>query len=182
MRRPIVHKARPDADAHFDFVDDGTPEAQRKSAPIKGGNSNKGQGLYEDHVTHTTENDHDTKRPLNDVTKAVKNKNRSKDFGAHWDMTDDSPGLNKNVENKKPIQETRKALSTHWGEYQDSPESKGINIAGNGMGGRKGTEAAWSLYDESPAKKENTNTDPRGMKSTTDASGGRQNGESFWDF
>lgn len=135
-----------------------------------------------DHVTHTTEDDHDNKRPLNDVTTAVKNKNRSKDFGAHWDMTDDSPGTNKDRENKQPLHETRKALTTHWGEYQDSPENKGINIAGNGMGGRKGTEAAWSLYDESPAKKENKNSDPRGMKSTTDASGGRQNGESFWDF
>ena len=121
--------------------------------------------------------------PKNDVTTAVKNKNRSKDFGAHWDMTDDSPGLNKNVGSKKlPTHETRKAMNTHWGEYQDSPENKGINIAGNGMGGRKGTEAAWSLFDESPAKKENTNADPRGMKSKTDASGGRQNGDSFWDF
>ncbi|KAF1839913.1 uncharacterized protein K460DRAFT_371864 [Cucurbitaria berberidis CBS 394.84] len=182
VRRPIIHKARPDADAHFDLVDDGTPEAQRKSAPTKGSTSNKGQGLYEDHVTHTTEEEQDVKRPLNDVTTAVENKNRSKDFGAHWDMTDDSPGLGKKGAAKKPTHETRKAMNTHWGEYQDSPENKGINIAGNGMGGRKGTEAAWSLYDDSPTKKENTNADPRGMKSTTDASGGKQNGDSFWDF
>lgn len=187
MRRPIVHKARPDADPHFEFVDDGTPEAQRKQV-TKGRIGNKGQGLYEDHVTNTTDDaldgaaQGDSKRALNDVTRTVKNKNRSKDFGAHWEMNDNSPREGKNG-SKQPDHEERSHMKTHWGTHQDSPEARGINIAGNGMGGRKGTE--FSLFDESPAKKENTKAGARtttGMNTQGDGMGGRKNAESFWDF
>ncbi|RMZ66856.1 hypothetical protein GMOD_00002229 [Pyrenophora seminiperda CCB06] len=185
VRRPIVHKARPDSDAHFDFVDDGTPESQRQH-PTKGGRSNRGQGLYEDHVNNTTNDadDHaskgDVKSALNDVTTAV-NKNRSKDFAAQFDMTDNSPGAGKNG---PAATQTRNSMKTHWGTHQDSPENRGINIAGNGMGGRKGTEAAWSLFEESPAKKENKNTGARqGIKTEGDGMGGKKGAEkSFWDF
>lgn len=189
VRRPVVHKARPDADPHFDFVDESTSDGQRKVAPTKGSRGNKGQGLYEDHVTNTTNDEDDSsakgdvKRALNDVTTAVKNENRSKDFGAHWEMNDNSPALNKNGGAKLPSRETRKAMNTHWGEYQDSPEGRGINIAGNGMGGRKTNEPAWSLFDESPAKKENApNGSHAGIKTTGDGMGGRKNADSFWDF
>ncbi|KAI8940217.1 hypothetical protein NX059_003921 [Plenodomus lindquistii] len=187
VRRPIVHKARP-MDPHFDFVDQGTPEAQRKQASTKGSIGNNGQGLYEDHVTHTTDNRQDRafkgdgNRALNDVTTAVENKNRSKDFGAHFDMQDNSPGANKLASSKLPSHDTRSSMHTHWGAHQDSPESRGINIAGNGMGGRKGHE--WSLFEESPAKNENSRTAVKNtaIKTEGDGMGGRKNAESFWDF
>ncbi|KAI0574622.1 hypothetical protein PtrSN002B_005406 [Pyrenophora tritici-repentis] len=166
VRRPVVHKARPDADAHFDFVDDGTPESQRQH-PTKGGRSNRGQG--------------DVKSALSDVTAAV-NEGRSKHFASQFDMTDNSPSAGKN--GAAAATQTRNSMKTHWGTHQDSPENRGINIAGNGMGGRKGTEAAWSLYDESPAKKENQNTGARqGIKTEGDGMGGKKGADkSFWDF
>ncbi|CBX95409.1 hypothetical protein LEMA_P025610.1 [Plenodomus lingam JN3] len=187
VRRPIVHKARP-MDPHFDFNDDGTPEAQRKQASTKGSLGNNGQGLYEDHVTHTTDSRQDRSfkgdghRPLNDVTTAVENKNRSKDFGAHFDMQDNSPGANALANSKLPSHETRSSMNTHWGAHQDSPDGRGINIAGNGMGGRKGHE--WSLFEDSPAKKENAKTTVKNtaIKTEGDGMGGRKNAESFWDF
>lgn len=146
--------------------------------------------MYEDHVTHTTETSNDgavkgdVKRALNDVTTEVKNKNRSKDFGAHFDMTDNSPGANKIANDNLPTHETRSSMNTHWGTHQDSPEGRGINIAGNGMGSRKGADAAWSLFDESPAKKENSKTAVRNtaIKTEGDGMGGRKDAESFWDF
>lgn len=173
---------------HFDFVDDGTPEAQRKQASTKGNIGNNGQGLYEDHVTNTTDDRKDRAfrgdghRALDNVTIAVENKNRSKDFGAHFDMEDQSPGANKLANSKLPSHETRSSMNTHWGAHQDSPESRGINIAGNGMGSRKGTE--WSLFEESPDKKENAKTAVKNtaIKTEGDGMGGRKNGESFWDF
>ncbi len=73
------------------------PEAERKPAATKGARGNKGQGLYEDHVTHTTNDNEDgsakgdVKRALNDLTTAIRNENRNKDFAAHWEMNDDSP-------------------------------------------------------------------------------------------
>jgi len=155
VRRPIVHKARPDQDAHFDFDDNGTPEAQRGPAPTKGGRSNKGQGLYSDNVTDNDVDPADA-RALSDITK---NKNQ-----------------------------TRSSMKTHWGVDADSPDGRGINIAGNGMGGRKGTE--WSLFEESPepAKKENGGGFSRSARGTAiktegDGMGGRKGADkSFWDF
>jgi hypothetical protein len=187
----VVHKARPDADPHFEFVDDGTPEAQRKAPSTKGRVGNKGMGLYQDHVTGTKAHDaddtpyDDDQRPLSDVTHNIKNENRSKDFGAHWDMTDDSPAAAKNTTTKKPLVDDHKATKTNWSLYQNSPETRGgIQIAGNGMGGRKGTEAAWSLFDESPAKKENSNkqSTSRGIRTEGDGMGGKKGADSFWDF
>ncbi|KAL6711831.1 hypothetical protein ACN47E_002874 [Coniothyrium glycines] len=159
VRRPIVHKARPDADPHFEFVDDGTPEAKRKQASTKGRTANKGQGLYEDHVTNTTDDAKDgavrgdNKRALNDIKNAGNSEYRSKDFGAHFEMADNSPSVGKNG-SKQPDQESRSHMKTHWGTHQDSPGERGISIAGNGMGNRSGTQ--FSLFDdeESPAKKE----------------------------
>jgi hypothetical protein len=180
-----VHKARPDADPHFEFVDDGTPEAQRKMASTKGRSSNKGQKLYQDHVTGTTAGDaddgayDDDQRPLNE--------NRSKDFGAHFEMTDNSPAASKSNPAKKPVIDNHKATKTNWSLYDESPDTRGgINIAGNGMGGRKGTGEAWSLFDESPAKKENSNTNKqgtsRGIRTEGDGMGGKKGTENFWDF
>lgn len=193
VRRPIVHKARP-MEPHFDFDDDGTPEAQRQQASTKGSKGNKGQGLYEDHVTHTTTQDDsqrgafqgDQTRALHDVTTVVKNKNRSKDFGAHFDLRDDSPGAHDSARTTKlPRHETRSSMQTHWSTQPDAPEDRGINIAGNGMGSRKGTE--WSLFDGEAAAEKTKENAKTGVKSTAiktegDGMGGRKNAESFWDF
>jgi hypothetical protein len=169
VRRPIVHKARPDAtDAHFEFEDDGTPEAQRQTrVPSRGREHNKGLGLYRDHVTNSTSNDEgenahkgDVKRPLGDVTTAVRNENRSKDFGSQWEMNDDSPAAQKNGGAKQHVTENQKkvlnSIDAHWA-FSESPETakkenrasisraEGIKTAGNGMGARKGTGASWSI-------------------------------------
>ncbi|KAL5121379.1 hypothetical protein ACEQ8H_000847 [Pleosporales sp. CAS-2024a] len=190
VRRPVVHKARPDADPQFELVDDGTPEGQRtKAVSSKGRLANKGMGLYQDHVTGTTAGDaddapyDDDQHPLSDVTHNIKKENRSKDFGAHWDMTDDSPAASKTAPPKKPSVD-HKATKTNWSLYQNSPETRGgINIAGNGMGIRKGTES-FSLFDEVPEQKENNSSvkGSRGIVTQGDGMGGKKGKESFWDF
>lgn len=188
VRREVVHKPRRDADTHFEFKDDGTPGPDRQAHHTsKGRQHNKGLGLYKDHVMGGDEsNEYDTpkgdsKGPLNDVTH-IKNDIRQKDFGAHWEMKDNSPSLNKN-ENSKPTQNQQKVLKTmdaNWGNYEPSPEQQKIRIAGNGMGGRS-SAAQWSLYDEEPdlAKKENA-----GIKSMGNGMGGRKGAQSNfnWDF
>jgi hypothetical protein len=169
------------------MVDD-TPHGQRKQDPTntKGRVGNKGMGLYQDHVTGTTAGDagdapyDDDKRPLNDITHDTKNK----EFGAQWEINDNSPANTKTGPPKK--QESHLATKTNWSLYQQSPDARdGINIAGNGMGGRKGTEAAWSLFEESPARKENASKQSatsRAIKTEGDGMGGKKGAESFWDF
>ncbi|KAF2277519.1 uncharacterized protein EI97DRAFT_432383 [Westerdykella ornata] len=200
VRRPVVHKPRPDANPHFEFKDEDTPEARREAAPSRGRLHNKGLGLYKDHVLHSTSDDEgddahqgDVKRPLGDVTTVVKNENRQKDFGSHWEMTDHSPALPKDSSNgngtAKPIPADRKkvlsSLDSHWGLYDESPEQhqrqkenapkeRGINISGNGMGGRKGTTSNWTLGDDGVDEQQQAaqkKTHTRAAES-----------KSFWDF
>jgi hypothetical protein len=69
----------------------------------------------------------------------------------------------------------------------DGDGSSGINIAGNGMGSRKTNEAAFSLFDESPAKERNSilankQSTTQGKRFESDGMGGKKGGESFWDF
>lgn len=197
VRRPIVHKARPDADPHFQFVDESTPAAERvKDVPGKGRLHNKGLGLYRDHVTHTTSDDEeedatkgDVKRPLGDVTTAIKNENRSKDFGAQWEMKDtdgqEDTYASFNGRHQNATEDRKQALKSmdpHWGHYEESPEqtkkekenkrSNGIKTSGNGMGGKKGTDRGWAIGDsddESEKVRKATKVPEAGHKG-------------FWDF
>jgi hypothetical protein len=189
VRRPVVHKARPDANPHFEFADDGTPDAQRKKAPTKGGLGNKGMGLYQDHVLHYDDDEvndaskGDVKRSLNEISTHTGSNNRTKDFDAHWDMNDKSPANNGTNGSKLTgtQQKVLKTMDANWG-HEPSPKTRGINIAGNGMGGRKGTESSWSIYDESPDKKGNTGFKNTGIKTTGNGMGGRKDAGFSWDF
>ena len=62
-----------------------------------------------------------------------------------------------------------------------------VDIAGNGMGGRKTNEPAFSLFaEDSPAKKENNGisklSSARGIRTEGDGMGGKKGADSFWDF
>jgi hypothetical protein len=176
VRRPVVHKPRPEQQPHFEFKDDGTPIAQqRKEQTAKGRMHNKGLGLYKDHVLSVEDDDDDdafkgdVKRSL---THNTNNEGRKKDFDPHWEMKDYSPNPQKTSfngnGNNKPLpadkQKVLKGLDANWAMYDQSPgqpkSGYKINIAGNGMGGRKGTEAHWTLggdEEELPAS-----TKPKG--------------------
>ena len=150
VRREVVHKPRKDADTHFEFKDDGTPDANKQQAfTSKGRQHNKGLGLYKDHVMGGDEgNEFDTphkgdaKGPLND-TAHINNDIRQKDFGSHWDMKDNSPSANKAANDSKLTQNQKKVLKTmdaNWGNYEPSPAKQKIKIAGNGMASTLNTE------------------------------------------
>lgn len=194
MHRPVVHKARPDADAHFQFTDEATPAADRIKPIIgKGRMHNKGLGLYEDHVMGTTSDNEDDNAQTG-ASSVVNNEHRAKDFGKSWDMQDDSPagaktnGAAKIGEDRKRVLQS---LDAHWEMNDISPEpssrredsmDRPIKLGGNGMGGRKGTEARWALADESPeptSKKENVATE-RGIKLGGNGMGGRKGANNAW--
>lgn len=196
VRRPVVHKARPDADPHFEFQDDGTPTEQKtKVNTSKGRLHNNGLGLYQDHVLNSTSGDEDDTAPKGDAKQPlapIKNENRMKDFGSQWEMRDDSPGPQKTTfngngnGNVKHVSEDRKkvikGLDAHWGLYESPEQSKkenvgaranGIKTSGNGMGGRKGADPGWSIGDEGDDYQA---VAPRGSANKPAES------KSFWDF
>ncbi|KAF3001544.1 hypothetical protein E8E13_009586 [Curvularia kusanoi] len=191
VRVERVHKARPTNAHHFEFEDEGTPAARKVAPPTKGGVSNASQGLYKDHVTGDDDDEgtaHGDNRALSDVTsKVVRNENRSKDFGAQWEMNDSTPKADSrsSQENRKPAA-NHKATKSNFGFYDESPQNTGykINIAGNGMGNRAGTQ--FSLFDDEPEQpKEDDRSigNHKGIKATGDGMGGRKGADkSFWDF
>ncbi|KAI2474404.1 hypothetical protein Ptr902_14186 [Pyrenophora tritici-repentis] len=117
--RPRSPKARPDADAHFDFVDDGTPESQRQH-PTKGGRSNRGQG--------------DVKSALSDVSRRQRGPLKALCLAVRYDGQQPRAGKN----GAAAATQTRNSMKTHWGTHQDSPENRGINIAGKRYGWPQG--------------------------------------------
>ena len=171
--RPVIHHARPDAKPHFDFVDDGTPAADRRQATTsKGRQHNSGLGLYQDHIIgeEDEESPGPAKKPLATVTNISNNARRGKDFGSQFEMTDASPsaarfaeagdgaeagsesgkenggGRGRLTEDKKKV---LGSLNANWGMYDASPEPEAkdnrIRTGGNGMGGRKDSERHWGF-------------------------------------
>ena len=111
-------------------------------------------------------------------------KDRNKDFAAQWDITDAEPGLgersaadmNRHVNTNR--QQAVKTMEANWGPSEPSPVNKkthkpnlsedwgplgssngkenvGINIGGDGMGGRKDSSRSWMTGgdDDTPKPK-----------------------------
>ncbi|MBE7180807.1 MAG: hypothetical protein INR71_06290, partial [Terriglobus roseus] len=100
IKRPVVHHERPDAKPHFEFRDEDTPIADRK-LPIltKGRAHNDGLGLYKNHIFGEEANAEDekaAKKPLATVTN-VSNRDRRRDFDAHFDVGGASPAAKARV-------------------------------------------------------------------------------------
>ncbi|KAF1813704.1 hypothetical protein P152DRAFT_457072 [Eremomyces bilateralis CBS 781.70] len=202
VRRPIVHRARPDAETHFEFVDDGTPGAERRIiGGAKGRTANNGQGLYKDQILG---DDSDTpvknagagakKGPLTSITTNPNNVARTKDFGAHWDMTDESPEVTHTGENvgptaRKNVSEDRKkvikGLDATWEMTDQSPEPTRqiYKTGGDGMGGKKGGRS-WGIGDESEGEAENVRAGERKGRGGRGraAAPGEQSTKDFWEF
>lgn len=184
VRRPVVHQPRPDAKAHFEFVDDGTPAAERKVTATK--LHNQSLGLYKDHVVGDDDADDATlfKKPLATVTN-INNQDRHRDFGSSWEMRDDSPSAKAGAEGSKenhPNNNQKKVLNglnANWGIYDESPDGpskenhRAIKSANNGPGGRKRQEERhWGNFAEDYAEE-------APARPTSKA---RPAEKSFWDF
>lgn len=190
-----VHKPRKDAEPHFEFKDDGTPDQERRrSDRPRGTQANNGMGLYKDRLFGDEEN---TPQPKN---AALQHDGvaRHKVFDSQFDMHDVSPAQNKTAPR---ISEDRakavKNMDASWGSYDKSPvanqkesnptsptlnrsakgplsestnlnQSQGINISGDGMGGRKNLA--------------NRDSRPLGIATGGDGMGGRKGAGRTWGF
>ncbi|KAK7415652.1 hypothetical protein QQZ08_012278 [Neonectria magnoliae] len=152
-------RPRRDADTHFELQDDGetVPQPTRPGAKPRGYTHNEGLGLYKNQLFDKEDPDSGPNRALGNITNL---KDRGKTFDHQFNMTDDSPAHNQRAQN---VPEGRKKaaqmMEANWSSYEQSPVPKkenrsaegpsdnGIHIAGDGMGGRKGTNRDW-LYNE----------------------------------
>ncbi|KAK7533674.1 hypothetical protein IWX49DRAFT_608907 [Phyllosticta citricarpa] len=199
VKRPVIHQPRPGTQAHFDFNDDATPTAEKTKAPRPRA-QNKGLGLYKDPILGEGSDGEDAggaskTDALSNVTKTVNNESRQKTFDSQFVMADSSPNTAAQAGEPEKIAAPRskKGLDTNWALYDQSPQpsvakenvpqgvvkERGINIGGDGMGGRKGSSRAWLFGDDGP------DAEAEQPRPTRKASGRAQNAaadKSFWDF
>ena len=199
VKQTRIDKPRRDAETHFEFQDDGTPQGERRPAgQPRGASHNQGLGLYKNNLYDEDENAAPRAvqtQPLGTVTNI---NSRRKDFDSQFSMTDDSPATK---DEEKPIAADRQAavkmMDSTWDSYDQSPEvskkenvenkpgkatNTGIMTAGDGMGGRKGTGRQWGFGDDSDGEEAggvNSTAYQKGVpgkKQQAPASSG------FWDF
>ncbi|KAI1435016.1 hypothetical protein GGR50DRAFT_350815 [Xylaria sp. CBS 124048] len=160
---PLVpRKARPDAAPHFEFVDDGDKVADPRPARPRGATQISGLSLYQNNLYDEDGNGNgnastEGQQPLGTITNR---KDRGRDFGAHWGITD-----NMTPEKPKPKvsddrQKAVKMMEANWAAYDESPvqkenkpsvsrngtgmnDERGISVGGDGMGGGKGSNRNW---------------------------------------
>ncbi|KAK5663373.1 hypothetical protein OQA88_3801 [Cercophora sp. LCS_1] len=191
-RKPAATKPRRDAEAHFEFVDDGPNTAEpRIIGRPRGAAHNTGLGLYENNL-YNEDGSAPTPgpAPLGNITNLG---GRRKDFDAHFVVADQSPnagnGNGAKVDPSKISDDRKKAVNmmqSNWDAYDESPahkensnpnsknpiDDRGIAIAGDGMGGKKGTNRDWLFGDdiEKPVRAI-PGKQPKNAKS-----------DNFWDF
>ncbi|TGJ82717.1 hypothetical protein E0Z10_g6041 [Xylaria hypoxylon] len=163
---PLQSKPRRDADAHFEFVDDGNAPADSRPIRPRGATHNTGLGLYENNL-YDEEGDTATSAEGQQPLAAITNlKDRGRDFDAHWGMADTSPDK---PEAKATVGDERKKtvkmMEPSWSAYDESPvqkenkpaaarngsktnDERGIAIGGDGMGGGRGSSRNWLFDDE----------------------------------
>ena len=180
MQRQIVHHPRPDAETHFEFVDDGTPITQKTRPTSKGRQHNDGLGLYRDNVldpegaTDEKKEGAAAKKPLTTIVN-VNADSRHRDFDSQFEMTDQSPSVSR---------VTTKDENGGAGGVKKLDENKAKVL--------KTMSASWQLYDDSSdaadAKKENIPASggvgkaEKGIKTAGNGMGGRRNNERHWGF
>ncbi|KAI9782129.1 MAG: hypothetical protein M1839_005476 [Geoglossum umbratile] len=198
---PVKHKAvvmpRRDAETHFEFQDDGSPQGARRPAGHPRGTAhNSGLGLYQNNLYDDTEikPSQQQNQPLGNVT----NINHRKYFDSQFTMTDDSPA-SKDQKKEKPTGGDHKAavkmMDSNWDTYDQSPQltkkentenkplGTGIKTTGDGMGARKGAGRQWGFGDNSDGEENggvNGSAYRKGVPSRKQQE--TTSGNTLWDF
>ena len=188
-------KGRRDAETHFEMQDDGERVARDvQSHRPRGSTHNEGLGLYKNQLFNQGDATPESQPALGNITNLS---HRGKDFAAHFSMTDKSPA---HQQHSQPVAEARqkaaKMMDANLSTTNESPdhrqtqlsqkenqhgrtsklhEDSKIHIAGDGMGGKKGTERNWLYGEDNFAETPKPTTQRRANQNATAR-------DSMWDF
>ena len=191
MESPIknskVDKPRPDTQAHFEFIDDGTPAGDKRPAGHpRGASQNQGMGLYQNNLYDDMAEPGTSppKKPLSTVTNL---KDRRKDFDPHFQITDASLGSPKkaNMENnpKAGLENNRskvvKSMEAQWDVADPSPGAQ-QSPQGRIPGGNPTLSS--SAASGKATGKENFGIGGTGIKTGGDGMGGKKGSSRNWGF
>ncbi|GKT55439.1 hypothetical protein ColTof4_07694 [Colletotrichum tofieldiae] len=181
VARAAQVKGRRDAEAHFDFEDDGPAVTPRPPGRPKGTGHNTGLHLYENNLYSEDGKPlpADSDRALGNITNL---NHRHKDFDPHFAMTDDSPNQ-AGQQGRPAVSDSRKKavtqMNSNWDSYDQSPAAQkenrpeaqkgpgsGIHIAGDGMGSKK--------------TKDDQDAESKGIHIAGDGMGGKKGANRNW--
>jgi hypothetical protein len=178
-----VHQPRKDAEAHFEFRDDGTPEGERRIVGRpRGTGQNTGLGLYKNNLYDETTGGPggETPKRLDTIANV---KDRSKDFDAHFNITDDSPAHKSAA--PAQVSEDRakvvKMMEANWSAYDKSPNQK-ENVPASPTTSRPTTGAGKGPLAEATNTMSNRNDNPKGITIGGDGMGGKKGAGRQWGF
>ncbi len=164
-----VDKPRKDAETHFEFQDDGTPDGRRLIGRPRGAGANDGMGIYKNNMF---EEDDETVRPEPVKPTLANVKERSKDFNPQFAMTDDSPAA-KPAPQRIPEDRAKvlKNMDANWAAYDQSPNQKE-----NGLKSPTGPRPTSSKgpLSETTNSSSNRIEQPKGITIAGDGMGGRK--------
>jgi len=206
-KKPSQPKPRRDAEAHFEFQDDGEPgDEPRLIGRPRGTTHNTGLGLYENNVYSedgSKPSPGPAPRALGNITNL---EDRRKDFAPHFEMKDYSPAHGQSQEAPPPkVSEDRKKavkmMESNWSAFEDpssvsqkennapvgarsngaqkanrNVDERGITIAGDSMGGRKGGQH-WAIGDDDDQQMRSEEVPGKKQGAAAQTTGGN-----FWDF
>ncbi|CAL5867871.1 uncharacterized protein PFLUO_LOCUS2092 [Penicillium psychrofluorescens] len=153
-RKPAVPQPRPDANVHFEMTDD---NGEDDSGRVISAYQNRGQKLYENRLwdengeAAPTEREIARQQPLSNVANT---QSRRKDFGPHYEMTDDSPppsttGNSENYPVPEDRQKAVKMMEANWESYDVSPQPSKPAYSRNNHDLRNNhNQPSWSMSGE----------------------------------
>jgi hypothetical protein len=189
IRQQKVDKPRRDAETHFDFVDDGTPEGTKRliGRPRGGGGVNTGLGLYQNNLYDENgkapATDESPKRVLGNIANI---KDRSKDFDSQFTITDEMP-MTKQVDEPAKLSGDRmksvKMMDANWSAMDDYSPSAGNqkeNAAPVASNSRPNTGTGKGPLSESTNTMSARNDNPKGISIGGNGMGGKKGTGRSW--
>ncbi|OIW35125.1 hypothetical protein CONLIGDRAFT_567839 [Coniochaeta ligniaria NRRL 30616] len=200
VKKPAQPKPRRDAEAHFEFRDDGEPGGEpRLIGRPRGTGHNTGLGLYEQNL-YSEDGSKPSPAPARPLGNITNLEDRRKDFAPHFEMKDYSPAHGQTQEAPKVGEDRKKAvkmMESNWSALDEpsvsqkennaptnrngnakanrNVDDRGITIAGDGMGGRKGGQH-WAIGDDDDQQTRSEEVPGKKQGVTQPTSG------AFWDF
>ena len=176
-----IDKPRKDAETHFEFQDDGTPEGGRRLiGRPRGAGQNTGLGLYKDHLFNEEDGASEGAKEPKTLNTIANVKDRRKDFDPHFTMTDDSPASKQAAEG---IRDDRakavKMMDANWSAYDQSPNQK-ENTPAPSSPSRPNTGKG--PLSEATNTMSNRNDQNRGIAIGGDGMGGKKGAGRQWGF
>ncbi|MCJ1249223.1 hypothetical protein MMC30_006446 [Trapelia coarctata] len=177
-----VIQPRRDAETHFEMKDEGTP-IERPLGHPRGQGVNDGLGLYKNHL-YGDDSSASPPKAARPTSSVVNVKDRKKDFGPHWEISESSPGLGEKTasDNNRPIPEHRmKAVKMMNAQWEATDASPGAPAEAKPQ--ESATPSKLPSMDKENMNmgfgKERATT---GIKTGGDGMGGRKGAASTWGF